>query len=176
MTIPIVSQPVEEIIAAMPGLFQQAVERYSEFRGELTLYVKNEAVVDVCRALKDDPDLRFDFLADLTAIDRLKEMKKGEPRFYVVYHLFSTSTKRRIRLKAPALGNPPAIVSVTPVWRGADWHERECFDMFGVRFEGHSDLRRILMPEDWEGHPLRKDFPVYDQEPYEYLKKQLADE
>jgi NADH-quinone oxidoreductase subunit C len=93
-----------------------------------------------------------------------------------VYHLFSTITKKRIRLKAPVWENKPEIDSVTPVWCGANWHERECFDMFGIVFKGHPDLRRILMPDDWEGHPLRKDYPVNDQEVYEYIDKQLADE
>ncbi len=176
MSFPIVSQPIDQVKALMGDLYHETVDSYTEFRGELTLYVKNDAIVSVCQALKDNPDLKFDFLSDLTAVDNLNDMNNGDSRFHVVYNLFSTTYKHRIRLKAPALGEPPHIASVTPVWVGANWHERECYDMFGIRFDDHPDLRRILMPEDWEGHPLRKDYPVADQEPYEYINKQLADE
>lgn len=171
-----VAPPLETVKDAIPGLFASAIENTVEFRGELTLYVKSERIVEVCTALRDSPDLRFDMISDLTAVDNLNEMKPGEPRFHVVYHLFSTHTKQRIRLKAPVWEEKPEIDSVSSVWRGANWHERECYDMFGITFRDHPDLRRILMPEDWEGHPLRKDFPVNNQEVYEYIKKQLADE
>jgi NADH-quinone oxidoreductase subunit C len=176
MTFSIVSDPVDTIKNAIPELFESAVIRHVEFRGELTLWVKPEFIVEMCRTLRETAELNFNYLSDLTAVDHLKEMKEGEPRFEVVYNLFSTRTKKRVRLKAAAWGDPPAIRSVTPVWVGANWHERECYDMFGIVFEGHPDLRRILMPEDWEGYPLRKDYPYASQEPYEYLKKQLADE
>ncbi|MFB3788761.1 MAG: NADH-quinone oxidoreductase subunit C [bacterium] len=176
MTFPSVSDPVETLQAALPGIYDAAVEKAVEFRGELTLYIKPEYVTQVCQALRDHPDHRFDMISDLTAVDHLREMQDVEPRFHVVYHLFSTKTKKRLRLKAPVWENRPEIDSVTPVWCGANWHERECYDLFGIVFKGHPDLRRILMPADWEGHPLRKDYPVNDQEVYEYIGKQLADE
>ena len=105
--------------------------------------------------MKEDPDLRYDFLSDLTAVDRFHD----HPRFEVVYHLYSLQFKRRIRLKLQ-VEEGEAVQSVTPVWSSANWHEREVYDMFGVGFDGHPDLQRILMPEGWEGHPLRKDYPV----------------
>jgi len=171
-----IAPQLEEVKSAIPELFGEAIENAVEFRGELTLYVKPESIVEVCTVLRNHPHLRFDMISDLTAVDQLNEMKNGEPRFFVVYHLFSTQTKHRLRLKAPVWENRPEIESVTGVWCGANWHERECFDMFGIVFKGHPDLRRILMPDDWEGHPLRKDYPVNDQEVYEYIGKQLADE
>ncbi|RJP30428.1 MAG: NADH-quinone oxidoreductase subunit C [Candidatus Omnitrophota bacterium] len=176
MSFPIVGEPIEAIKEKLDILYNEFVERFVEFRGELTLYVKPERIVEICRTFRDNNGLAYNMLADLTAVDNLNNMRDGEPRFHVVYHLFSTVSKHRIRLKAPVVGEPPTIDSVTPVWCGANWHERECFDMFGIVFRGHPDLRRILMPEDWEGYPLRKDFPVADQEPYEYINKQLADE
>ncbi len=172
----IVAPPLETIKNAIPHRFGTTIENTTEFRGELTLYIHPDGIVDICAELSQHPDLRFNMLTDLTAVDHWKEMKEGEPRFHVVYHLFSTITKQRIRLKAPVWESLPEIDSVTSVWCGANWHERECFDMFGIRFKGHPDLRRILMPDDWEGYPLRKDYPVSNQEVYEYIDKQLADE
>lgn len=172
----IVAPPLVLVRNALSNLYDSTIMEAVEFRGELTLYVMPERIVDVCKALRDHTDLAFDMIPDLTAIDHLQEMKDGDPRFHVVYHLFSTRMKHRIRLKSPVWEKKPEIDSVTSIWCGANWHERECFDMFGIRFRGHPDLRRILMPEDWEGHPLRKDFPVSGQEVYEYINKPLADE
>lgn len=135
--------------------FPEAILSAKSFRNEITVVVTPSEIVRVCRHLKEDPDLRYDFLSDLTAVDRLRE----HPRFEVVYHLYSLQFKRRVRLKV-LVEEGEAAPSVTPVWGTADWHEREVYDMFGVGVEGHPDLRRILMPEDWEGHPLRKDYPV----------------
>lgn len=135
--------------------FPEAILSAKSFRNEITVVVTPSEIVRVCRHLKEDPDLRYDFLSDLTAVDRLRE----HPRFEVVYHLCSLQFKRRIRLKVQ-VEEGEAVPSVTQVWGTADWHEREVYDMFGVGVEGHPDLRRILMPEDWEGHPLRKDYPV----------------
>ncbi len=176
MSFTAVAKPIDIIQQKIGILYNTAVEHFTEFRGELTLYVKPEYIVEMCRTLKHNSDLGYNFLADLTAVDNLNEMKEGEPRFHVVYNLFSTKSKHRIRLKIPAPGDPPSIETVTSLWCGANWHERECYDMFGIIFEGHPDLRRILMPSNWEGYPLRKDFPVSDQETYEYINKQLADE
>lgn len=135
--------------------FPEAILSAKSFRNEITVVVTPSEIVRVCRHLKEDPDLRYDFLSDLTAVDRLRE----HPRFEVVYHLYSLQFKRRVRLKV-LVEEGEAVPSMTQVWGTADWHEREVYDMFGVGVEGHPDLRRILMPEDWEGHPLRKDYPV----------------
>ena len=140
--------------------FPEAILSAKSFRNEITVVVTPSEIVRVCRHLKEDPDLRYDFLSDLTAVDRLRE----HPRFEVVYHLYSLQFKRRVRLRVQ-VEEGEAVPSVTPVWGTADWHEREVYDMFGVGVEGHPDLRRILMPEAWEGHPLRKDYPVNKRQP-----------
>jgi NADH-quinone oxidoreductase subunit C len=123
-------------------------------RGELTLEIAPEKIVRVCRLLKDE--LKFVRLSTLAGVDRYP----GEPRFEVVYHLHSPERNERLRVKCRLPGANPEIDSVTGVWRGAGWYERETFDLFGVRFRNHPDLRRIMMPDDWEGHPLRKDYNI----------------
>ncbi len=138
--------------------FPQAVLDATAHRSEVTVVVDRAAVERVCRFLRDDPDLAFDYLSDLTAVDRLGLREPG-PRFAVVYHLYSMARRNRLRLKVGAAEAEP-VPTVTGVWEGANWFEREVFDLFGVPFAGHPDLRRILMPDDWVGHPLRKDFPV----------------
>jgi NADH-quinone oxidoreductase subunit C len=140
--------------------FAASVLEVKEFRGEVTVTVKAEDLVEVCRFLKDS--LRFNALIDVTAVDYLG---KQEPRFMMVYQLRSLSSKDSLRLKAPVA---ETVDTVSTVWSTADWLEREVFDLFGIRFNGHPDLRRILMTPDWEGHPLRKDYPVQgpDREPY----------
>ena len=130
-------------------------------RGEVSVYVPRESIVEVCGFMKTE--LGFDLLADLCGADRGPE---EEPRFVVNYHLFSTRHHNRIRLKVRLSEDDPRVESVTGVWRTADWHERETYDMFGVIFKGHPDLRRILMPSDFDGHALRKDFPLRGYEPY----------
>ncbi len=123
-------------------------------RGELTLVIRPERIVAVSEFLKAQRGYRF--LSDVTAVD----WYPSEPRFEVVYHLYCHDRKDRLRLKARLSGELPEIASVVGVWGAADWYEREVFDLFGIRFRGHPHLRRILMPEDWQGHPLRKDYPV----------------
>ncbi len=170
----IVGDPVETVKNAIPELFTASIEKVEEFRGELTLYVKPEKLRELCEVIRTHPDLQFDHLPDLTAVDHLKEMKEGDPRFHVVIHLYSIQRKKRIRLKVPVWEANCEVDTISDIWTASNWHERECYDMFGIRFKGHPDMRRIMMPDDWEGHPLRKDYPVSDQEPYEYINKQLA--
>ena len=126
----------------------------SDRLGELTVEIASEKLVEACRLLKHD--LKFERLSTVTAVDRYP----SQPRFELVYHLQSIARKERLRLKCRLSGGQPEIDSATAVWRGANWFEREVFDLFGIRFRNHPDLRRIMMPEDWEGHPLRKDYPV----------------
>ena len=121
---------------------------------ELTLEIAAGKIVSVCGFLKYDQ--QFVRLSGVTAVDRYP----AEPRFEVVYHLHSVERNDRVRLKCRVRGEDPVIESVTSVWRGAEWYEREVFDLFGIKFLNHPDLRRILMPDEWEGHPLRKDYPV----------------
>lgn len=125
-------------------------------RGELTLGIERGSIREACALLRDEPHLRYNFLSDLTCVD----WYPSEPRFEIVYHLLSIPRKARLRVKVRLTGDDPHLESVTPVWAAANFFEREVFDLFGIYFEGHPYLRRILMPEDWEGHPLRKDYPV----------------
>ena len=123
-------------------------------RGEVTLEIAPEKIVEVCRFLKHQQ--QFVRLSTVTGVD----LYPAEPRFEVVYHLHSMARNLRLRLKVRLGGDKPEIDSVTGVWRAANWYERETFDLFGIRFTGHPDLRRIMLPDEWEGHPLRKDYPV----------------
>jgi NADH-quinone oxidoreductase subunit C len=125
-------------------------------RDEITILVSRESIRDACALLREDPACPFNFLSDVTCVDWYPQ----EPRFEVVYHLLSIPRKERVRLKVKLDGGSPALESVTSVWPSANYFEREVYDLFGVRFTGHPYLRRLLMPEDWEGHPLRKDYPV----------------
>ncbi len=126
------------------------------FRDELTIVVGRDRLLDVCRFLKTDPALAYDFLSDLCGVD----MFTPEKRFLVVYNLLSLKTRHRIRVKTFVEEDDPKVPTVTSLWGTANAHERETFDMFGIVFEGHPDLRRVYMPEDFEYHPLRKDFPL----------------
>lgn len=125
-------------------------------RDELTIYIGREYIREACVILRDDAAYPFNFLSDVTCVD----WYPAEPRFEVVYHLLSIPQKDRVRLKVKLSGDDPSIESLTSVWPAANFFEREVFDLFGVRFPGHPYLRRIMMPEDWEGYPLRKDYPV----------------
>jgi NADH-quinone oxidoreductase subunit C len=134
----------------------EAIAETLRFRGETTLVVARERLRRVAEFLASEPDLDFKLLVDISAVDRFPV----EPRFELNYHMVSLSRRERLRVRVRVAGRDPAVDSVTQVWPTANWHEREIFDLFGVRFEGHPDLRRILMPEDWEGYPLRKDYAV----------------
>ena len=152
------------VTAKIRSVFMQAIEDVAWFRDDLTLTVPARALLPVVKLLRDDPDLRFDHLEDMSSLDRSRYPLDGSsgqgPRFAVVYHLFSTRTGLRVRLKAPAEGgDSPVVPTLTGVWVGANWFEREIYDLMGIRFEGHPDLRRIMMPLDWPNHPLRKDVP-----------------
>ncbi len=127
----------------------------SEDRGDVILIVPPEQVIQALQVLHDE--FSFDFLIDVTAVDY---WPAETPRFHAIYHVLATKTNQVLRLRVPLNGNAPAIPSAEKIWPNANWYEREVFDMFGIRFEGHSDLRRIIMPYDWEGYPLRKDYPL----------------
>ena len=136
--------------------FGDAITKAVATHGQQILVVKSDSYTDLCRFLRDDEEYPFDMCSDLTAVhwpDR-----KGE-EFDIVVNLYSVSKNRRLRIKT-AIADAEACASVTSIWAGADWMEREAYDMFGIRFEGHPDLRRILLPEDWPGHPLRKEYPI----------------
>jgi NADH-quinone oxidoreductase subunit C len=134
--------------------FPGAISDGHDQAGELTLFVDPSKIVEICRFLKEDG--KFVRLSGITAVD----WHPTDPRFEVVYHLHSIERNLRLRLKCRVAESSAEIDSLTGVWRGANWYEREIFDMFGITFRNHPDLTRILMPDDWEGYPLRKDFPI----------------
>ncbi len=144
-----------DVIATLTPLLPDASYEVGQSVDFATIYVPAEHIVRTCRALAETPSLRFNAIIEITAADYFPR----EPRFEIVYHLLSVPNRRRLRLKVrvPEGGTVP---TVQEVWPGAGWPEREVWDMFGVVFDGHPDLRRLLMPEDWEGHPGRKDYPV----------------
>jgi NADH-quinone oxidoreductase subunit C len=134
-----------------------AIQQVTVDRGEITFYVQRERILELCRTLRDDPGLRFELCSSVSGVDYGVDV---EQRLHVVYHLLSMTYRRRIRLEVALDIDDPRLPSVVEVYPTADWHERETWDMFGVIFDGHPALTRILMPDDWDGHPQRKDYPL----------------
>jgi NADH-quinone oxidoreductase subunit C len=149
--------PPADDVAALRERFSEAITDVRESFGEVTCYVEPNFIVEVCRYLRDDPRFAMNMLADLCGADLGIDQ---EPRFEVIYHLNSLTKLHRLRLKVQLPADEPSIATMTPIWKTANWLERETFDMFGIVFDGHPDLRRILMPEEFQWHPLRKDYPV----------------
>ncbi|MBB5829410.1 NADH-quinone oxidoreductase subunit C [Micromonospora carbonacea] len=164
-------QPIEETPRPYGGYFDEvrdaleeaypdfgdAIEKVVVDRGELTLHVRPERIAEVCQVLRDDLALRFELCSSVSGVDYLGA---DERRLHVVYQLTSMTYRRRLRLEAAVSVEAPHLPSVTAVYPTADWQEREAYDMFGIVFDGHPNLTRILMPDDWEGHPQRKDYPL----------------
>jgi len=146
----------EQIIAKLRAFSPGSVLATNDFRGDLTVTVPGEAIVRIGEFLKNDPELSFDLLVDVCGVD----MYRPEGRFEVVYNLFSIKNKKQLRLKVIVEEQDPSVPTVSGVWPSANWYERETFDMFGIKFPGHPDLRRMYLPEDFEYYPLRKDFPL----------------
>lgn len=160
---PLLETPVnplaEATVALLTDRFGAGVRAVVEHRGETTVTLDSASLVEACRALRDAPTLRYSLLEDITAVD----WPEREPRYDIVYQLVSIETRALVRLKVQVGGEDdpdPELPSVIGVWPAADWFELEIYDLFGVRFSGRDDLRRILMPSDWVGHPLRKDYPL----------------
>jgi NADH-quinone oxidoreductase subunit C len=130
------------------------------FAGQVGVMVKKDMIRDICLYLRDEPALKMDHLADLTAVDYSRYPGDSGPRFEVVYNLISTEYRHRLRLKVRVPEEDPSIDTVSSIWQTANWHERETYDLMGIKFTGHPDPRRILLPEDWDGHPLRKEYPL----------------
>jgi len=145
------------VCAGLRERFPEHVSEPEEAFGEVSVRVARERIVDVCTVLRDQ--VPFEVLADLSAVDFLG-VAPAEDRFLVAYHLLSLARNIRLRLRAFVPDTDARVPSVTGVWSTADWHEREVYDFFGIEFAGHPDLRRILMPDDWQGYPLRKDYPL----------------
>lgn len=136
--------------------FGESILAVDRTQGEDVLTVHRDVIIPLCRFLANEDAFGFNFLTDLFGVDRYPQ----SPRFQVVYHLYSLKHGRRLRIKVPLDEADPVVDSVTAVWAGADWCERECYDMLGILFSGHPGLERILMPTDFSGHPLRKDYPL----------------
>ncbi len=152
---------VSAVLDKLVGKFgPDIVSTHSDF-GDDTALVRGERIVEILTFLRDDPDLLFDFAMDLTGVDYLGET----PRYEVVYHLFSLAKKHRVRIKVRLREEDPVIDSAVAVWPGINWYEREAYDMYGIHFRGHPNLKRILMYEGFEGHPLRKDYPKAKRQP-----------
>ena len=151
------------LVAALQHQHPELQLAVVEAFGEITITIPRESIESICSFLKTAPEFNFNFLADLCGVDRGVE---EEPRFEVNYHLFSTTKHHRLRFKVLLNEDDPHVPTVTSVWRTANWHERETFDLLGIIFDGHPDLRRILLPDEWEGFALRKDFPLRGYEPY----------
>jgi|SRR6185369_6368883 NADH-quinone oxidoreductase subunit C len=143
-------------LSMLLGWRPDAVKAAKWDRNELAIVLERESLREACALLRDNPQTKFEFLADITCVD----WYPSDPRFEVVYNFLSISRKERVRIKVLLDGSDPNLESLTSLWPGANYFEREVFDLFGIRFNGHPNLRRILMPDDWEGHPLRKDYPV----------------
>jgi len=139
--------------------FADSILEVNEYRGQISVLIKKEDLLLLCRFLKDEPELKYNFLSDVCAVD----YPQREKRCDIIYNLYSLPFRWRVRLKI-RLAEGESVPSVTPIWKAANWLEREVFDMFGVKFDNHPDLRRILMPDDWEGHPLRKTYPLTFEE------------
>jgi NADH-quinone oxidoreductase subunit C len=150
------NQNANVVIERLRAWSPSAISEIIEFRGETTLVVPRNLLRDAAFHCRDDKALQFNLLSDATCLDRYPL----EPRFELNYHLVSIPNRKRVRLRVRLSGDDPVVDSLVPVWPGANWLEREIFDLFGIRFTDHPDLRRILLPEDWEGSPLRKDYPV----------------
>lgn len=156
--------------AILTERFGAAVLGTSEYRGDLTLTIRPEALVEMAQFLRDDPNLQYIFLASITGVDYLGR----EPRFEVVYHLRTLVNRHLVVLKVGADEADPRVPSLVPLWPTATFQEREVFDMFGVQFDGHPDLQRILMPEDWDGYPQRKDEPlVYEEVAFTFNRSEI---
>ncbi len=147
--------PVDAVKSALPDAVQDIVE----FRGETTIVVSPDQIVNVMRYLQDTPGLIYNYLSDISAVDYYPEYTRPG-RFGVSYHIYSMLYNRRLRVKVYLDEEDPRLPSIIDVWPAANWLEREIMDMMGIKFEGHPDPRRLLMPEDWNGHPHRRDFPL----------------
>jgi NADH-quinone oxidoreductase subunit C len=150
------SQVRNVVVDTLRAWSANAIEEVIEFRGETTIVLARKVLRVAAARCREDSTLQFNLLSDATCVDHFPM----EPRFELNYHLVSIPTRNKVRLRVRLSGDDPVVDSLVPVWPGANWLEREIFDLFGIQFTDHPDLRRILLPEDWEGYPLRRDYPV----------------
>ena len=150
----------DRLQAEFPG---EILQSYSN-QGQAAVIVRPDRIVDMLRWLRDSEDLQMNHLRSLCGVDNVRRKDPGLSRFEVVYNLYSIPLRHEIRIRAEVGDKDPAIDSIVPLWSGADWLERETFDLMGIHFNGHPNLQRVLLPEDWKGHPLRKDYPLKGKE------------
>lgn len=158
-----------KIALKLRDLFPEEIIEINRFGGQVSVTIRKEKIKEILQYVKEHQG--FNHLQDLCGVDYYPE----KPRFEVVYNLYSIWRRLHIRIKAKVSEEESEIDSVTELWSGANWHERECFDMFGIVFKGHPDLRRILMPEDWDGHPLKKDYPLRGKELWRGFREIVED-
>lgn len=164
------SNHTQATIDKVRALHPEAIENVVTFREEITLVLVAKHLVDVCNMLRLDPELGYSLLVDIAAVDYYP----NEPRFSLSYIVHALEKNSRLRLRTNLSGKSPEVSSVTECWKSAEWPEREAFDMMGIKFVGHPDLRRILMPADWDGHPLRKDYPLgYEEVQFSFNWKEI---
>lgn len=161
---PVVEIELDAVIARVTDIFGDSVQIEPAIHEQITLVVDRDHAVGLLTFLRNDPALGFIHLSDLCGVDYLNQER--QPRFAVVYHVLSPELNRRVRVRVPVDEDDPVVPSIVPLWSGANWFEREAFDLMGIRFAGHPNLTRILLPDEWEGHPLRKDYP----EPFEAIE------
>ena len=165
--------PESEAPGALTTLLQQqfpdTLIDFHNHRGDETVRVKRDAIVPICQFLRDDSRCKFELMIDLTAVDYFEQGR--DPRFEVVYHFKSLAHGHRLRVKAPVPEDDCRVDSIHELWKAVNWYERECWDMFGIEFTGHPNLTRLLMYEQFEGHPLRKDYPMDRQQPIMELRE-----
>lgn len=163
---------VEQALTVLKEELGEGIQAVEEFRGETTVVLDRESLISACEVLRNSPALNFNFLIALTAVDYWPD----EPRFALIYQLYAIEHKEIIRLRVPLNGDTASISTLESIYPNANWHEREVYDMFGINFQGHSDLRRIIMPYDWEGHPLRKDYPLgYEEVQFSFNFDEIND-
>ena len=160
----------DRLRAEFPG---EILHSYSN-QGQAAVVIRPGRIVDILRWLRDHDDLRLNHLRSLCGVDNARRKDPGLSRFEVVYNLYSIPLRHEIRLRAEVGDTNPAIDSVVGLWAGANWLERETYDLFGIRFNNHPDLRRVLLPDDWAGHPLRKDYPLKGREEWAGMTELLA--
>jgi len=162
----------EVVLNRLRRKFGDAILETNAEHGNETAVVAKDRLVEIATFLRDDPELELDMPIDCTGVDWYE---RREPRFDVIYHLYSVARRHRLRLKVQVTLEDPTCPSLVPVWPGMNWHERECWDMYGIRFVGHPNLTRVLLYEEFEGHPLRKDYPIDRRQPLVELREVAAE-
>ena len=162
-----------EIAERLQAQFPDQVLDIRSFHGQVGVIIRREQIIDMLHWLRDTPGIQMNHLMDLCGVDNAKRNDASLQRFEVVYNLYSVPERHSLRIRAQVPEEDPCLDSITSLWSGADWHERECFDLMGISFTGHENLQRILLPEDWQGHPLRKEYPLKGRQEWSGMEELL---